>query len=192
MKPIYTAIACLSMLLTTTAFAEPMIRESQVTYDVNGNTEQEIREDMNSHRPEDRGAPFDATTHWHVAWHFHFKKAEGQCFIADKDITVDVVTILPKWVEHDAAPVELQKEWDEYMENLRTHEDFHAKNGESAAVEIEAMLDGLPGSSDCESLEKEANAKAEAIIKERNLDDEHFDIESQHGLTQGAVFPSKN
>jgi predicted secreted Zn-dependent protease len=144
---------------------------------------------MNARRPYDRDRRFDAHTEWKLKWHFHYKSQAESCALTDSIVTADIFYVLPHWADEAQADGGLQAQWENYIQNLRTHESGHAGNGEKAANEIATMLNNLASFPSCDLLEKAANDRAYQILDEHKAWDLQYDQDTRHGATQGAVFP---
>jgi predicted secreted Zn-dependent protease len=179
----------LILFLTTAASAAPAIQEIESDYTIYGTNQQQLRNEMNNLGPEDNGRHFDAYTHWYVEWRFNFQNDDGLCKITTVNVSVKISYTLPYWADYSNADPALKSKWDTYMSHLRSHEQNHAEHGKQAAAEIENMLRMLPPAQDCRTLETTANAQAQQIISAYNQKDKSYDDNTQHGTTEGAVFP---
>ena len=104
------------------AAADPDVTESTITYDVDGETVEDIRAAMTANSPES----YWGYTKWYVSW-------TAQC-----EVSVKITYTFPNWTDHDDADEELQQYWDTFIANLELHEQGHGNNGRSAGAEIEA------------------------------------------------------
>ncbi len=100
-------------------------------------------------------------TRWYVSW-------TAQC-----EVSVKITYTLPSWTGHDDADEELQDYWDTFIANLRIHEQGHGGHGRSAGAEIE---------------ETGCVEDPYGIIEKWAKQDKTYDDETDHGVTQGAVF----
>src|SRR5262245_18068857 len=92
-------------------------------YDVKGATTAELRESLNRERPvgPDR-QPHDATTVWNIRWRYTTGRSGSACGVASFDVSLDVVTTVPKWVNEADAPSALVERWRTYYAALLAHE----------------------------------------------------------------------
>jgi predicted secreted Zn-dependent protease len=158
-------------------------------YDVEADTATELRETLDAKGPEDAaGQRHDAYTAWYVTWRFPFAQTEEGCSTGPVTTAVRVDVKLPRW----RAPVgdgPLISKWKRYLESLREHESGHRETGFNAATEINEVLPQLPPKPTCEEAEAEANVVARQVLERHRQRDAEYDLETQHGATQGAVFP---
>ena len=112
----------LSMLFAGPVIAKPKVSVFTRYYDVEGQTTEDLRADMERNGPQG----FWAHTSWHVRWNRH-------C-----ELTVRIVYTMPRIVNRDDVPEEVLEKWDEMYQKLATHEGNHANHGVNAAIEIQA------------------------------------------------------
>jgi len=182
-------VILLLLLASATVFAAPVRREHQVSYQINGNTSQELREQMNSLGPFDHGKRYDAYTAWNIQWRYKYSDTQSGCKMEKVHVNLDITYTFPEWKNFAEANTELKEKWDKYLSNLRRHENTHAANGEEAAAEVEYVLQNFPVMQSCQTLQALANRRAQQIIMHMNERDVEYDKNTRHGITQGAVFP---
>lgn len=159
-------------------------------YDVEGESEAELRAALDAHGPEDtNGQRHDAYTAWHVTWRFPFAQAEEGCTTGPVTTAVHINVTLPRW----RGPVDegdpLVKKWRRYLDALKEHESGHRETGFRAATDITEKLPELPARATCEEAEEAANAAAREVLERYRALDAEYDAETRHGASQGAVFP---
>ena len=184
----YLLALCL-LIYKPVTFALPLISEYEQPYEIHGSTAEQLRDQMNQVRPLMHGEKFDADTEWNLKWSFDYQPDDNSCVIRDSQVTLDIIYHLPRWEDEERSDPKLQERWAVYMKHLLIHESGHAKNGKKAAMEVEAMLKDLAPMESCSLLEEMANDRARQIIDSHHSWDLQYDKETQHGVTQGAVFP---
>ncbi len=159
-------------------------------YDVEGDTEAQLRAALDSHGPQTPdGARHDAYTAWHVTWRFPFSQSTEGCATGPVSTAVRVTITLPRWRGYaDEGDVMMQR-WRHYLEALEAHESGHRETGFRAATDINEALPSLPPRPTCEEAEEAANTAARALLEHYRARDTDYDAETHHGATQGAVFP---
>jgi predicted secreted Zn-dependent protease len=95
----------------------------------------------------------------------------------------------PKWVRDDAAPQSLVAKWDSYMKNLVMHENVHRDMAVQAAEELSCSVAALAPASTCAELDRRVRALYKEQMQKLSEDEKKYDAATNHGLTQGAVFP---
>lgn len=159
-------------------------------YDVEGDTEAELRAALDARGPEDTaGARHDAYTAWHVTWRFPTAQDEAGCSTGPVTTAVHINVTLPRWrgPADDRDP--LVRRWRRYLDALEEHESGHRETGFRAAIDITQTLPELPPRPNCEEAEEAANTAAREVLERYRARDTEYDSETRHGATQGAVFP---
>ncbi|MFT3713929.1 MAG: DUF922 domain-containing protein [Archangium sp.] len=165
-------------------------RDTQIKwYDIEGDSEADLRAEMDAKGPDTDGERHDAYTRWHVTWRFPFVRGEDGCATGPVTTDVRVVVTLPRWLGYADEQEPLMRRWRRYLEALKTHEGGHRDTGFRAASEISEKLAELPPQPNCDEAEEVANAAAMKILESYRKTDVDYDAETRHGATQGAVFP---
>jgi predicted secreted Zn-dependent protease len=156
-------------------------------YEIRGASSTELRAQMNALGPSDRfGVRRFATTHWDVQWRYPFQTTPVGCALGAPKVTLKAKYILPRWMDADSAPPEVQQQWRCYLAALLVHEDGHRLHGREAAARIEALLPTLAPQPTCPEMDALANAEAHRLLEHfRDLDQE-YDRNTRHGVTQAT------
>jgi predicted secreted Zn-dependent protease len=174
----------------TVTRADPIVTQTLYFYDVAGVTAQELRTELNRHGPFDQqGRRFDGFTRWWVRWRYTYKAVPEGCAIADVSTSADVGITLPRLSADAAAPDDVKQKFADYVAKLRIHEDGHAKHAIDIAGRIEAAIAALPPEATCDRLGQVANERGHALVREANQQDLDYDASTEHGRTQGVIFP---
>ena len=169
--------------------ARPELKEETHYYDINGDSADALRREMNSKsKLGENGKNFDAYTRWSVRWHFNWENTASYCSMTTVTTSVEVSFTLPRWVDHDRAPAELRKKWERYYAALIEHEHGHREFGVKAAKAIELSMSGM-GRDSCSALQRDANNQANKILAKYVALEKQYDIDTRHGMNNGAVFP---
>jgi len=119
-RPCWIALVA-ALLFAAPAAADPKVTVTTSYYTVDGNSVDELRDQMN--RNGLKG--FWAYTSWYVSW-------SAACHVS-----LRIVYTLPRWRSRDVAPAELRTKWDKFLASLITHERGHGTHGRNAASEID-------------------------------------------------------
>src|SRR5260370_13306448 len=104
------AIFAIAMLVVDSAAAEPKVSETFDYYDVSGSTVQELRADLNRHRPADKaGKHFDAVTRWYIRWRYDYQTGSDQCAIAGVVTTLNITITFPRLSPAAATPCSVKQ-----------------------------------------------------------------------------------
>ncbi|MFW2570237.1 DUF922 domain-containing Zn-dependent protease [Legionella sp. 29fVS95] len=182
----------LIFFFSNAAFSSYSINEVKNYYQISGNTEQTLREQMGELGPVIKGLHYDAQTIWYVTWNYNWHynhPSQNPCYVKNVTVSVNVTSILPAWSNQNSSTPYLQNKWNTYLNNLSKHEEGHGNNGKRAAMEIEQALLNTPAMPNCNALKAELNMKAKEIISKHNTWDTQYDMDTNHGKNQGAIFP---
>lgn len=170
----------------------PTVKKQYRYYSIAGNTAAELRSQMNQLGPFDsgEGRRYDARTDWYVRWFYRYINQNQQCQINNVNTHVDVIITLPRWEASTGASRSLRVEWERYITALQLHEDGHGINGIHAGQHIYQALWSLPAYPSCEALKAAVEATVQKTVRIYNQKDLAYDQQTQHGLIQGAAFPS--
>lgn len=159
-------------------------------YDVSGNTSADIYASIRERAPVEV-RPFFARHQWGLEWEFRYGMSLGWCEIRHVELRLTSTTILPRWMPQPSPPANLLHSWDRFMRALRKHESGHQQHAVEAARAVRKALRDLR-TTDCASISSEANSVAEKILESYVQKDQRYDVDTRHGRTQGAIWPSRD
>ena len=177
----------ITLLVASSIYATPIATVTENDYLITGTTASELRAQMKQLGPGDNGGHYDAYTKYYVKWRYGLEEENDQCHLANIQVTIQTSFTFPRWKNYADATPAMQSKWDQYLTNLKHHEQGHADNGMDAANEIENMLSALPAMDRCDALRQEADSKAYGILSSYQQKDVNYDEETHHGETQGVV-----
>ena len=184
------AIFPIAMLMVDCAAAEPKVSETFNYYDVSGSTVQELRADLNRHRPADKaGKHFDAVTRWFIRWRYDYQTGSDQCAIASVSTTVNITITFPRLSETADIPAAVKQAFADYTQKLLLHEKGHAQNAIDTAKRIDDGIAALRPQGTCPQLGRDANSLGYSLLEAAKQWDADYDLRTRHGATQGARFP---
>ncbi len=193
----YTEPADLA-LPTSTPLVQPacdpkldlLVRRSRETYRVRGNSLDEIRASIAPQRYRDpSGQAWDAFTSWEIRWSYPFVERIDACALGRERVRVDIRMHLPRWDPPSEADPELVGTWRRYITALEAHEEGHAQIALAAACEVRQELRSLEPQPDCDRLELAADRSTQAVIDRYHELELRYDLDTDHGATDGAVLP---
>lgn len=161
-------------------------------YKIQGKTAAELRSQMSQLGPmnQDEGKRFDASTKWDLDAQLTFGGKKGvSCQFKTISVTVKTTFILPDWTPPVGTPQPLIDRWKKHLAALQTHENGHKQLGIDAGNDFLSQLKAIPSAASCDALQKTAAQKRDAVkaaFKQKHKD---YDTTTNHGATQGAVFP---
>lgn len=185
-------IRYLLLFLTFHSFATPIVEKVQSFYPIKGETAQDLRNQMDELGPSLKEDHFDAQTTWYITWKYNWQapnSSQDPCKLTDVQVLVSINILFPQWTNQNSGSSPLQAKWSKYLTALEKHEQEHENNGMEAAQEIEAALLGITSMPSCPELQTKVDSTAKSILKQHHIWDKQFDIDTNHGKKDGAVFP---
>lgn len=171
-------------------FVPPVVKEKYEYYEVCGCCETDINSDLKQKCIKwTDGNKYDSVTNWKLKWDYSHSSAAGACAPDSFTVTVDITFQLPKWVRTADAPQSLADKWDRYIKKLLAHEQGHRDIAVEAANELTRSVGDLPPSRTCAELDRSVQAMSHERMNKLIDDQKRYDTVTNHGRTQGAVFP---
>ena len=161
-----------------------------VYYEITGSTPGELRIQMDQlGHSDESGHHWDAYTKWNVSWSYPYSTTAHGCVTGPITVEVKVTFVFPQWDDPEKAPEDLVERWHAYLATLQRHEDGHRDIALAAGCEILRTLDSLSAYASCGELEQTADAIAESTLEYYRQQEDTYDLETDHGATQGVHFP---
>ncbi|TAL40158.1 MAG: DUF922 domain-containing protein [Alphaproteobacteria bacterium] len=129
------------------------------------------------------GERFHAYTDWHIDWNFKYAANGGFCSMTSVDTVLTATMTLPKL--ESAPSADVQSRFDDYFPKLKLHEDGHLRIAQNAAAAIDSTLVGMRNVS-CSTISSDANNLAYGILDRAKAAEKEYDLQTEHGKTQGA------
>lgn len=130
---------------------------------------------------------FAASTDYAINWTFSFQSdGKGQCVIKGASVGLNIIQVFPAWQAVPGTQASLTGKWQTFITNLHTHEAGHAALDASGATTILQDLQNFPATN-CDTLDQQANAKAQQDIYLLEQANTAYDAANGHGATQGAI-----
>jgi predicted secreted Zn-dependent protease len=150
-------------------------------YNIQGLTENDLRRQMNTFGPTDSYGRYDAYTKWDITW---TKTCNGL-----PSVGVKIVFTYPQWLKPDNPDSNLESKWTRYIEALKNHESGHRDIAIRAAQEIMDTLYNLAKTNNCIEQSQRVTTLGNNIIDKYKQEEIKYDNLTNHGNSQGAVFP---
>ena len=154
---------------------------AEVRYDVTGATVDEIQASL---RRSATALPQGATGYhrWDIKWTYSYARAEVYCELSDIAIELNSTITLPEWHRPEEADSALVAAWNQYLVDLRSHENGHRVLAYRTASEIRRALDRLRVE-DCAFIVNEARKVGEGILARHGQDGAEFDADPANRVT---------
>ncbi|MRR30920.1 DUF922 domain-containing protein [bacterium] len=171
-------------LTATPDSVEVTLSNAEVTYyEIIGSTEEELRAQMTDLGPED---PYDGNRHvdayveWYIYWNWD-GYGTSDCDLSTAEVWYDLYLEMPSWTPPANASPELVTKWETFIRALKGHEAGHLDN---IINNYQIVLTAIQ-SATCDT----ADAAATTALGTLRQFDANYDAETNHGATQGAIFP---
>ena len=168
-----------------------VIESSQTrTYGVEGRTIPALRAALNATGPfaSADGRRYDSVTNWSLTWSFRFNHSSG-CALANATIEISVEELLPEAASPEDLSPTVMARWQAFVDALKAHEDGHAERERAGAALLGAAFEAVPPAPDCAQLGLDLNRLGEQQKAAIRTADATWDLVTDHGRLQGAVFP---
>ena len=136
-----------------------------------------------------RTKTFAGQSDWYVDWAPCLEPRGAGCRLGGVSAVAYVTYTLPRWADRNFAVEQVGARWDRYATNLLAHERGHGAVALEVARRFEVELVGLVDMERCEDVTDEAARRVDAIIRHGETMQNEYDRVTEHGSTQGAVFP---
>ena len=189
-KRIQTFFIIPMLLSSVLLYCEPRISINTNYYSLYSTSVSGLRKEMNKKGIKwTDGKTYDGFTSWYVKWRYEYYTSDDYCSLTNVDVSVDVEYTLPRWSVKLLGNMDLRIKWIRYSDALKKHEDGHRDFGIGAARDIEEALLSIGSRPRCDTLGADANAIAYRILDDFRRKETEYDRKTEHGRTQGAVFP---
>jgi predicted secreted Zn-dependent protease len=173
------------------AFPPGVVGSTDIAYyDIHGRTAPELVAEMRRLGPKTSGSSFFGETRTPIRWDWRTRNDGALCQVTSARVYVRSQITLPRWTPPADTVPGLAAQWQEFLGALEQHEIGHKDISGREAQEILHRLQSM--STSCASLTTEAKRLTDGIIARGSAEQARYDIDTRHGLTQGAVFPPRS
>lgn len=164
------------------ASAEVVIRERTQSYSIYGLSNKELLEDIRAKGPhlEKLGRRVHGYTHWKITWRTSYLTRGSQCSIDRAEVLVDIIIVMPYWVNEISGNDNVKKQWRQYYSALQEHEYGHKKIAIDGAHEIDREIISIKPRTSCDVLGKSVNTIGKRILTEIRQRNEDYDLATNH------------
>ena len=159
------------------------------TYEVPGNSVDEVDRNLNALRVNAGHGDFNAQTKWDLRWSMRYKQEGPVCGLTAVTLEYYAVVTLPALVsEASLAPADLER-WSRFAGAIEAHEMAHVEREIAGAEGLRQSLLNLPPQPDCQAMAARVSEMGEQAKESIRRGDDAFDAETEHGALEGATFP---
>jgi predicted secreted Zn-dependent protease len=168
------------------AHADPAARIGASYYYIEGNSALVLTAQMENKGPTGPdGRHHPALTKWDVQWRFRHNMLGGVCKMEKVSVMVGVTTVRPRWRGEKEGAAQLRKRWGELVKAVDRNVEFHKQQALEAGRKIEAALNSLEPTGDCDALTVAANQAATVIREEYEAVSRNYNDRTDYGRKDG-------
>jgi predicted secreted Zn-dependent protease len=163
-----------------------------VTYTVTGKTLNEISASLEKNAmadPHEPNSAYYARTNWHIQGQWFWTPTARGCEVDRGTVTVAITITLPALKTTAGVPADVQNRWNAFIRNTSAHEQGHARFALEGARDYQRDLGNFPPAPDCNVIQTQLRDLYNRDFEKIDRVNVKYDADTQHGLTQGAVFP---
>jgi predicted secreted Zn-dependent protease len=171
--------------------SQPKINTKFKYYPIYGKTAAELRQQMNRAGAKDtnENRRYDAVTYWELSWNYRYIHGRNFCKLSSAEVSVNIDTILPQWKENNNNNAALIKHWHLYFTALKRHELVHHRQAINAGQELLENFRNFRTYPNCTKLKQAIEFQAYTVINRYQQQDIQYDLLTDHGGREGAIFP---
>ena len=133
-----------------------------------------------------------ALTRWRFTWTPKFTNG-----VSAVSINVEISVTYPRWLPKPLSSrilllrwyrYQLLREWRRYLGVTRAHENHHVQISLDAAQEMKKQIEALPSRSSDSDTAFAVPGVCHALIREVNERNTRYDLDTRHGINEGARF----
>lgn len=159
-------------------------------YDIQGSTARDLVTQLRLLGPKLPSGAFWAETRSPMRWTWRTKPdGGGRCTLTQVQVLVHAEMTMPRWVPPADTEPGLYASWQKSMAALQTHEIGHKDIAAATAREILQKLNAV--STFCTGLSDEVKRMTDGILARDRAEQDAYDAQTRHGLTQGTAFPPR-
>ncbi len=192
LKPALTLAPTVTPRIVASATPTATVKVSTRTayYDIQGTTAEQLGTQLYQQGPLDVGGKrFAGKTDGSLGWSYSYSKPGGKCALVTANIELEVVFSLPRWDIPPNTPPELVDKWNKFSAALQTHENGHRDIFTTKSYEFAENVKALPVFATCDELNRAITLAGQRMVDESQRQNIEYDDRTEHGKTQGAVFP---
>jgi predicted secreted Zn-dependent protease len=164
-----------------------------VTYTVTGKTANELSRSLDAQAISDPHEPrskYYALVEWYVGYDPpQLKQTARGCELDRANVTIVLTMTLPALTTRQGIASDVLSRWDTFLANTITHEKGHVTRALDGVRNLQRDFGNLPPQSDCRMMDIRIRDVFKKNFDQIDRVNVQYDDETDHGVTQGAVFP---
>ncbi|CAG0957140.1 hypothetical protein ANRL3_00630 [Anaerolineae bacterium] len=163
-----------------------------VTYTVTGKTTQEMSKSLEAQAiadPHEPGSDYYAQTAWRISTKWSTKIAENNCELERADVSVQLTVTVPALTDVNGITPDALSRWNKFVANTITHEKGHVTRTLNGVRDYQIEIGNVAPQTDCNGMRSKLDDLFRFHSNQIDRVNSEFDTETNHGTSQGAVFP---
>ncbi len=163
-----------------------------VTYTVTGKTLNEISASLEKNAladPHEPDSAYYARTNWSIQGQRSWTPTTRGCEVDRGTVTVAITITLPALKTTTGVSADVLNRWNTFIRNTSAHEQGHARLALEGARTYQRNLGNLAPAANCDVIQTQLRDQHNRDFDAIDRVNVKYDTDTQHGLTQGAVFP---
>lgn len=157
--------------------------ETPKYYNVYGYSLDQVRSQLQSCAPNG----YFAYTSYTMSWTYDFKQnSAGRCVVANVGVGIRTIVQYPSWQDADQSSGDVRLRWNRMMDSLVVHESGHVQRSTTTAKGLYDSLKTIPPMP-CHTIAEKTKSVIAQYRQKLQQAHVHYDQETNHGQTQGAV-----
>lgn len=183
-------ILVIGFLAPSAAMSRTTIVVKNEEYVINGNKFDVLNRQIIELGPKSSfGRSFAGHVGYDVKWSYQLTDSANKCVMESADTAITIKYTIPRWEKPRDVSQEMIDRWNIFYKAMKIHEDGHMMRAIAAANEIDAALNTISFAANCDEMKEKIDATANDIMNKYDKYNKDYDMTTQHGITQGAVFP---
>ena len=160
-------------------------------YDIQGRSADDLLQAMLRQGPDWQGQRYFGLTNTEVRYSYERVPTTTGCDLSRIEVQLGITVTLPRWRPMPGTPYALERAWHQFERNLRGHEAGHQQLAEEEGEMIRRILAAVRTPS-CETMDAEARRRVDEVRATYNDLHHGYDTRTEHGRSQGALWPMEN
>jgi len=137
--------------------------------------------------PRAGGHGYAGQLRWSLHWDTRSTADSSGCKVVEANVYLQTTMLTPMWAPPAYTKQTVVAEWERFLHALEVHEQGHRRIAVTGATRVWQAIMGVTAPS-CELIAGLVQAVAQPLVADLRRAEERYDIDTQHGETQGALF----